>query len=349
MIGFLCCGVLSNSKLRLGKSFRSFSVPNLLNLSDRFSNPMVNFISRVEAASLPPEVFARQYQKNGIPVVITGLLPPELDWNLDYLKQKLGDREFLFRNYGSQRYKQARHEWTNIGSGVDLQRMPFSKFTEMLDDRQAHEQDINLGKCLLKNTPLTEQAQLFQTIGKHLGLTHPASDLRLYVNPSGHRSGLHYDAADGTLMQLHGSKKVVLFPPSQLYNLYPFPLYIHLRYGLRLRSVFSQVSSEQPNVNLFPKFKEALQHKHEAILNRGDVLYIPTGWWHDVIALGDEMVCSMSQFWHVYPLSRGILSWSRWRAGLGLLCASPHLAWNFLLALFSRDRNSNLSQFLHRI
>lgn len=112
--------------------------------------------------------------------------------------------------------------------------MPFTEYAEILRNYKAHENDINLGKFPPKNTTLADTSSL-KSIGEKLGLTKPISDLNIYVAPGCHRSGLHHDSVDGTLMQLHGTKKLVLFPPSQTYNLYPFPIYIHLRYGLKLR------------------------------------------------------------------------------------------------------------------
>jgi lysine-specific demethylase 8/hypoxia-inducible factor 1-alpha inhibitor (HIF hydroxylase) len=67
-------------------------------------------------------------------------------------------------------------------------------------------------------------------------------------------------------MQLHGTKKLVLFPASQTYNLYPFSIYIHLRYGLKLRCWFSQLYTEKPDFKSFPKFQDVLSYKCEVIL-----------------------------------------------------------------------------------
>jgi lysine-specific demethylase 8/hypoxia-inducible factor 1-alpha inhibitor (HIF hydroxylase) len=309
---------------------------------------MVNTIQRVDISSLTPETFIKEYRDTGTPVVITGLLETQGDWNLDFLCEKFGDREFLFRNYGRERYNCDKRQWKSIGSGVALQSMPFTTYAEMLRSHKAHEDKISLGKYPLKNTPLTEQDSL-KIIGEKLGFTKPASDLNIYVTPGGHRSGLHYDSVDGTLMQLHGAKKLIFFPPSQTYNLYPFPVYLHLRYGLNLRCWFSKVSPEDPDFQLFPKFKEALEHKCELILNPGETLYIPSGWWHEVISLGDEMVCAVNRFWRVYPTSRTAFSWTRWRAAFGMASALPYLGWNLAIATFSRDRKQKLRQISHRV
>jgi lysine-specific demethylase 8/hypoxia-inducible factor 1-alpha inhibitor (HIF hydroxylase) len=284
---------------------------------------ITNPIPRVDISSLTPETFAQKYQKTGTPVVITGLLNDECDWNLDYLCEKFGNQTFVFRNNGTERYNQDKRKWKNIGSGVAPHKMPFTEYADMLRNHTAHEQNITLRTCPLKNTPLADTDSL-QVIGERLGLYKSTGDLNIFVSPGGHNSVLHYDAMDGTLMQMHGAKKVILFPPSQTYNLYPFPAYTHLKNGLKIRCWFSQVYPENPDYISFPKLKYALQHKREVILNQGETLYIPAGWWHEIIALGDEMVCSVNRFWKVYPTSRALLSWSRWRALLGIIFALPY-------------------------
>jgi hypothetical protein len=309
---------------------------------------MINPVPRVNIQSLTPEIFLEKYQKTGTPVIITGLLEKECDWNLEYLCEKLGTHEFLFRHYGRDRYKQDKRQWKSIGSGVNMLRMPFTEYAQMLRNRKAHENDIYLGKGSIKNTALADTHSL-KIIGKQLGITQPASDFVLYMGPGGHTASLHYDLMDGTLMQMHGSKKVVLFPPSQTCNLYPFPIYVHLRYGLNMRCWYSRVSLENPDFQSFPKFKKALQHKREVLLHQGEILYIPSCWWHEVTTLGNEMVCSVARFWRVYPTSRAVLIRSRWRAVFGNVCALPHVFMNLALALCSSKRNQKLRKLLHKL
>jgi hypothetical protein len=301
-------------------------------------------IKRVDVSSLTPEIFVERYQKTGTPVVITGLLE-DCDWNLDYLCKNLGHQEFLLRFYGNERYKQDKRKWKNIGSGIEAKTLSFVEYAAMLRNRQAHENDVYLAKCSIQNTRLAKTSCL-QNIGEQLGLKKSVSDLNIWVGPGGHVESLHYDAVDGTLMQLHGAKKVLLFPPSQTYNLYPFPVYIHLRYGFRLRSWFSQVYPEKPDFHAFPKLKHALEYKCELVLNQGELLYIPAGWWHEVTALGEEMVCSVNRFWRISPVSRLIFSWSVWRTYIGTICALPHTFWSLAIAMFSQNREQKVNKIL---
>jgi hypothetical protein len=289
-------------------------------------------IPRLSAKSLSPHTFAEQFQRPGQPVILTDLVDPAVDWNLDYLTQALQSQTFLLRYYGNDRYQQDKRLWTSIGSGVQAKQVRFEDYATLLRSREAHAKDIYLAKCSIAQTPLA-QAPILEAIHTQLhqlGLTTPVSDVNLWIGPSGHIECLHYDPTDGFLMQLHGAKRIVLFPPSQLANLYPYPITTHLRHGLKLRCWFSQVYPDHPDFEAFPRVAHALPHKHDIVLNPGEALYIPAGWWHEVTALGDDMVCSINRFWGVHPLNRRLLSWSRWRSLLGSTCAIPVTVWRLL-------------------
>ncbi|NJR64330.1 MAG: cupin-like domain-containing protein [Leptolyngbyaceae cyanobacterium CRU_2_3] len=314
------------------------------------SSPTLKSVPKVSIDAFTPELFARHYRMPGVPVILTGMISPQCNWTLEYLGHLLGDQQFLLRRYGAERYQQDKRTWTSIGSGVPPESRLFAEYADLLRTRQAHEQDIYLAKCSIEHTPLLKTAAVEQITShfSQLGLQQPASRLNLWVGPGGHVECLHYDPTDGTLIQLHGSKQVVLFPPSQTANLYPFPVYIHLRYGMKVRSWFSQVYPDRPDFQAFPKFRQALNHRYDLILQQGEVLYIPAGWWHEVISLkddplGDDMVCSVNRFWQV-PTLRALTSWERWRAFLGSACAMPSVGLSLSMALLSRDRQHKIKQ-----
>lgn len=308
-------------------------------------------IARVRIADLTDDRFFQEYQKKGIPVVLTAIFQPDTDWNLDFLSRLLGQQEFVLRYYGRTRYQQDKRQWTSIGSGVAPQTKPFLDYAAMVQSGEAHAQDIYLAKCPIHNTSLinTQAIADYQSAMAQIGFTQPASTMNLWVGPGGHVESLHYDVMDGTLIQLHGCKRVVLFPRSQMGNLYPFPFYVHLWHGLKLRSWFSQVYPDRPDYEAFPKLKQAMPHRIEVILQPGEVLYIPAGWWHEVSGLGDEMVCSINRFWRVYPTSRAVFFWGRWRGYLGSACAIPHTIGSLIAALFQPDRQQRIRQILQML
>jgi lysine-specific demethylase 8/hypoxia-inducible factor 1-alpha inhibitor (HIF hydroxylase) len=288
--------------------------------------------------------FIEQHQRPGIPVVLRqGVSEPE--WNLDYLESKIGQHKFLCRFYGSERKTLDKRQWKTIGSGISAKSLSFSEYADLVRSGQAHQEDIYLAKCPLVETPLSASPSL-QGLGQKFNLLKGMTDFNLWAGAGGHTESLHYDTFDGTLIQLTGQKRVVLFPPSQLSNLYPFPLLGHLHHGLKLRSWFSQVYPDNPDFETFPGLKEAFKHRYEVILNPGDVLYLPVGWWHEVSALGEGFVCSANRFWSVKPRRRLLSHWSSWRTYFAFLLSMPFMSLKFLQALLKSNRKEELEKIL---
>lgn len=312
------------------------------------SNFPFRSIARIHAADITPQSFFEDYQKEGIPVIVTGLLEGEPDWDLGYLSEKLGHLEFPVRHYGRDRYQQDKRTWKTTGSGVEVKTLRFLDYASLLESSEALAQDIYLARCALTHTPLANHAALTQA-ETHLGLKFPVSALNLWVGPSGHTSCLHYDPMDGSLIQMYGAKRVVLFPPSQLYNLYPFSVWNHLCYGLKRRAVYSQVYPDRPDFEVFPNVKHALEHRYEVVLNQGELLFIPSGWWHEITSLGNGVVCSINRWWQVYPLARAVRLWGKWRVHWGSVLAFPHIAWDILKAVSSTNQLAEVSKLVQRL
>lgn len=291
-------------------------------------------VPKVNISELSADTFSEVYQKPRQPVVIQGLLDQDAHWSLEYLTKTLGDQIFLFRRYGKRDQNQ---QWQSIGSGVPVEKMPFQEYAKMINNGQAQAEDIYLAKAPLKETPLTKTKSL-QEVGNKLNLK-PVTDYRIYMGHGGHTASLHYDILDGTLCQNYGSKKIILFPPEATPYIYPFPISIHLKHGLKLRACYSQiVDIKTANLQRFPQFQEAQKLQKEVTLNAGEILFIPFGWWHEITTLDDnEISCSVSRFWQVYPHPKNYLCWQRWRLIFGNLFALPKESQPLFRALIKGD------------
>ncbi|MEO1183926.1 MAG: cupin-like domain-containing protein [Cyanobacteria bacterium J06636_27] len=294
------------------------------------------------------EFFAKEYRKDGIPIVVTGLLETEPNWDLNYLCEQLGEQKFPVRFYGRERYQQDKRNWEDMGSGVESRSIAFSEYAQKLLSGEAKEKDMYLGKCSLADTPLANKPA-FKNLQSKLGFSVPITPLNLWLGFGGHTTCLHCDAFDGTLIQLYGTKKVILFSPNQLYNLYPFSLLNNLLYGFKRRASYSQVYPQKPDLKAFPKFKEALSHCYEVVLQPGEILYIPVGWWHEVSCTGDGIVCSVNRFWNISPVNRSLFSWNKWRIHLSSILAIPYFLTVGLIAFFAKDRTQSLKRLLQRL
>ena len=92
----------------------------------------------------------------------------------------------------------------------------------------------------------------------------------------------HWDQSQNLACVVAGRRRFTLFPPEQLKNLYVGPLEFTLA-----GQPISLVDIDAPDLETYPRFKEAMKTARRAELGPGDALYIPALWWHDVLSLED--------------------------------------------------------------
>lgn len=91
------------------------------------------------------------------------------------------------------------------------------------------------------------------------------------------RVSAHYDVTDNVACVVHGTRKFTLFAPEQLDNLYIGPLDF-----TPAGQSCSLVDFHQPDLDRFPKFRQAMNNAFTATLNAGDAIFIPSLWWHHI-------------------------------------------------------------------
>ncbi len=96
------------------------------------------------------------------------------------------------------------------------------------------------------------------------------------------RTAAHWDLAQNLACVVAGRRRFILFPPDQVMNLYVGPLDNTLA-----GQPISLVDFAEPDLNAHPRFAEAMKHALVAELEPGDVLYIPSLWFHHVESLQD--------------------------------------------------------------
>ncbi len=94
------------------------------------------------------------------------------------------------------------------------------------------------------------------------------------------RIAAHQDVPDNLACVVAGRRRVTLFPPDQLPNLYIGPLDF-----TPAGQAISLVDFHSPDFDRFPRFREALRHARTAELAPGDAVFIPSMWWHHMEAL----------------------------------------------------------------
>ncbi|HEU4374430.1 MAG TPA: cupin-like domain-containing protein [Telluria sp.] len=98
---------------------------------------------------------------------------------------------------------------------------------------------------------------------------------RFWLGPAGTVTPLHCDYDDNIFAQIWGTKRIFLAPPHHGEFLYPSEANAIL-FG-------SPFDPEAPDFDKFPLARQATTI--ECIVNPGDMLYVPAGWYHQVRAL----------------------------------------------------------------
>jgi hypothetical protein len=113
------------------------------------------------------------------------------------------------------------------------------------------------------------------------------------------RVSAHYDFPSNIACVVAGHRRVILFPPEQLPNLYIGPLEV-----TPAGQPISLVDFHAPDYERFPKFREAVQCAQVAMLEPGDAVIVPSMWWHHMEAL-DAFNVLVNYWWRSSPAYMG--------------------------------------------
>ena len=109
------------------------------------------------------------------------------------------------------------------------------------------------------------------------------------------RVPVHQDLPDNLACVAAGRRRFLLFPPTQLANLYIGPLDV-----TPAGQPVSLVDPLAPDLARYPKFAEAWDHAVVADLGPGDAIFMPGMWWHHIEAL-DPFNVLVNYWWRRTP------------------------------------------------
>lgn len=117
---------------------------------------------------------------------------------------------------------------------------------------------------------------------EYISCNDMANHTHLWFGPSGSITPLHHDTMNLILTQLYGRKRIWLIPSYQLPRVY------------NNVGVFSPVDVENLDYIRFPLLRDV--KIIEVVLEPGEALFIPVGWWHQVRSLDISISVSFENF-----------------------------------------------------
>ena len=193
-------------------------------------------------------------------------------WTPEYLAQAVGDAEI---EYGDSR---------SDGEDGPKRTLPFRRFIERATDEDAGD-DLHL-----TTFDSERNADALAPLRAELGILdtflHPTSGA-MGIGSRGTFMPLQFALTNTLLVQLVGTGRWHLLPPSETGKLYNH------------RHVFSDVQdiTDPERVRQHPLVADA--RGSEVVLNPGDVLFIPVGWWHQ--ARSDSFSVTMTYTDFLWP------------------------------------------------
>uniref|UniRef100_A0A6B2LD99 JmjC domain-containing protein n=1 Tax=Arcella intermedia TaxID=1963864 RepID=A0A6B2LD99_9EUKA len=135
-------------------------------------------------------------------------------------------------------------------------------------------------------------------------MSTPLTAVNLWIGSSdpkkGKTSGLHHDEGDNLYVIIKGKKKIKLYSPLDQYNVYPKGYLTRLEPSGRHHycsgtqshwSYISPSSTQETIDSIYPRFNQA--KLLECMVNEGEMLFLPHGWWHQVTSYGHHFAINI--------------------------------------------------------
>lgn len=240
-------------------------------------SPLAGGLVRCEG--MERQEFLDHFYAPGRPCVVTGALghwPALGRWTPAYLREKVGDAPVEFQS-GRRRTREFELDKAKLRKVL-----PFTDFLDRIlaspgnDAYVTANNSDNAGNRAAFAPLMADTGPIPFALGPGEGM--------IWIGPEGTFTPLHFDLTNNLLVQVTGSKRILLVPPSET------------RYLYHRRHVFSDIHDlEDPaRLRIHPLAKQA--QTFEVTLGPGEILYIPIGWWHQVRSLEFSVMLTCTNF-----------------------------------------------------
>ncbi|WP_418603853.1 cupin-like domain-containing protein [Hwangdonia sp.] len=227
-----------------------------------------------EITSFDSSIFKKKYY-NKKPVVFKGLAKDwgaTKNWDLDFLLNLKEDKDILLL---SGNFIQDDNRYTKAS---------FKDYIKKLKTADANKEsfkDYLTTLNIFNYYPHLKNAIDFSFFESY----NKINDVTAWIGPSNTVSGFHNDTGKNMYAQIKGKKMFIISSTKFNKKMYPSAKYIN-------GAIASQVDINNFDESKFPKFKEV--EFLSVTLEPGDVLHVPSKWWHYVQSLDTSI--SISNF-----------------------------------------------------
>jgi hypothetical protein len=228
---------------------------------------------------LSGDEFLKEYYSAGRPVIITGMLdgwPALHRWNIDYLYERHADKtvEIQIGRHSNQHYEL---------------------------NKERHQQQMRFGDFLDWIRHVGSSNDKYLTAYNGAGNRHALADLMedvpgvpeyldpnsidqgfLWIGPRGTITPFHHDLTNNLLAQVAGRKRFVIASSAEISGMYNH------------EHCFSAVDARNIDYQRFPEMRDV--RLIDFVLERGELLFLPVGWWHFVEGLEFSISLSFINF-----------------------------------------------------
>jgi hypothetical protein len=250
------------------------------------------------ASSIGRREFVERFQRPGRPVVLGGLTDgwPARRWTPAALAERFGDAEV-----GAYVLRQGRIQ-LDPERGFLIDRMALGAYLAEIEVEGAGARHY-----LRSGLGALPEAMRREVLVPYLARGGLALRQNVWIAAAGTVSHLHFDLPRNLVSQLHGTKRFILFSPRERWRLDPHPV-------LSSTPHLSRLDAERPDFSRAPRARDAVAW--HAVLEPGDTLFLPPGWWHHARALAPSI--SVNTWWSPLLLRPLVLVSDAYKALRGL-------------------------------
>jgi LPS sulfotransferase NodH len=256
---------------------------SLLNLQGQLARLNENDHEIERRSDISRDEFRDRYYAANRPVIIQNLMTDWKAiraWTPDYLKRVVGSQQVEVM---TGRNRDLNYE---MNSHKHRTQLCFADYIDMVYSGIVTNDYYMVANNRLLERPGAEPLlKDFTAFPEYLDPTSAGNQCFLWFGPAGTVTPLHHDTSNILIAQVMGRKRYRLVRPSEWQCVY------------NSTGVYSEVDCENPDLNRHPKFGDATVI--DMVLEPGEVLFMPVGWWHWVRALDISMTVSFTNF--VFP------------------------------------------------